>query len=95
MFDLTNIVIPKIMNEWEYIAEALHYDLATITALKTKGHGDPKVSCREFFIDWLSTKNGDKAGPKVWSTLFDALKKIDEISADRTEDIISKVKQLK
>ena len=30
MFDITKIVIPKIMNQWEYIAEALLYDLATI-----------------------------------------------------------------
>ena len=28
MFDLTKIVIPKVMNEWEYIAEAFRYDLA-------------------------------------------------------------------
>ena len=95
MFDLTKFVIPKIMNQWEYIAEALRYDLATIEAIKVKRHEDPKQCCREFFKDWLMTNNGAKAGPKVWSTLLDALKEIDEISADITEDIIAKVKQLK
>ena len=37
MFDLTKIVIPKIVNQWEYIAEALRYDLATIQSIKEKG----------------------------------------------------------
>ena len=95
MFDLTNIVIPKIMNQWEYITEALRYDLAVIEAIKEKEGKDPKKCCREFFKDWLMTNNGAKAGPKVWSTLLDALKKVNEISADITKDIIAEVKQLK
>ena len=94
MFDLTKIVIPKIMNQWEYIAEALRYDLAVIEAIKEMEGKDPKKCCRHFFKDWLMTNNGAKAGPKVWSTLLDALKEVDEISADITEDIIAKVKQL-
>ena len=36
MFDLTKIVIPNIMNEWEYIVEALRYYLAIIKQLKIK-----------------------------------------------------------
>ena len=95
MFDLTTIVIPKIMNEWEYIAEALRYDLAIIKSIKTKEGRDPKMYCREFFKDWLMTNNGAKAGPKTWSRLLGALKRVDAISADIIEDIIAKVKQLK
>ena len=94
MVDLAKIVIPKIMNEWEYIAEALQYDLATIKAINKTGQGDPRVCCKIFFQDWLMTNNGVKSGPKVWSTLFDALKKVDEIAADITEDIIAQVSQL-
>ena len=94
MFYLNKIVVPKIMNEWEYIAEALHYDLATIKAIKEKERADPKQCCREFFKDWLMTNNGAEAGTKVWSTLLDTLKDVDEISADIVEDIIEKVKQL-
>ena len=94
MFDLTKVVIPKIMNEWEYIAEAFRYDLTTIKAIKYKERDDPKRCCREFFIDWLTSNNGAKAGPKVWSTLLDTLKQVDDISADIIEDIIEKVKQL-
>ena len=94
MFDLTTIVISRIMNEWEYIAEALRYDLATIKAIKDRDQGDPKKCCRQFFKDWLMTDNCAKAGPKVWSTLLDTLKKVDEISTNITEDIIAEVKQL-
>ena len=94
MFDLTRIVIPKIMDKWEYIAEALRYDLATITAIKQKQREDPKQCCRELFKDWLMTNNGAKAGSKVWSTLLDTLKEVDEISADIVEDITEKVKKL-
>ena len=91
MFDLVKIVIPKIMNEWEYIAEALRYDLAIIEAIKESEREDPKKCCRELFMDWLSTNNGAKAGPKVWSTLLDVLKEVDEIPPGNMEDIIAHV----
>ena len=94
MFYLTKIVIPKIMNKWEYIADALHYDLARIIAIREKNHEDPKKCCRELFEDWLMTNNGAKAGRKVWSTLLDALKNVDEISVDIIEDICAQVEQL-
>ena len=95
MFDLQKIVISKIMNEWEYVAEALRYDIPIIKAIKNKEREDPMKCCQEFFKDWLTTKNGDKAGPKVWSTLLDALKAVDQISVDITEAITAEVKQLK
>ena len=93
MFDLTKIVIPNVMNEWEYIAEALRYDLSIISAINSKEKENPKKCCRELLKDWLTTKNG--SGPKVWSTLLDALKQIDEIAIDITENITEKVKSLK
>ena len=95
MFDLKKVVIPKIMNEWEDVADAFRYDLATIEIIKERGSGDAKKCCRELFKDWLTTDHGSKAGPKVWSTLLDTLKEVDEISVDVTEDIVTKVKQLK
>ena len=94
MIELTNIVISKIMNKWEYIADALYYDLARIIAIREKNREDPKKCCRELFEDWLMTNNGAKAGPKVWSTLLNALKKVDEISVDIIEDISAQVEQL-
>ena len=94
MFDLTKIVIPKIMSKWQYVAEALRYDLEIIQAIKEKERGDPKACCREFFINWLTTNNGAKAGPKQWSTLINILKEVDEIPTDAVDEIIAKVKQL-
>ena len=94
MFDLTKIVIPKIMSKWQYVAEALRYDLEIIQAIEVKKQGDPKACCREFFINWLTTNNGAKAGPKIWSTLLNILKEVDEIPTDAVDEIIAKVKQL-
>ena len=83
------------MKEWEYVAEAFRYDLATIKTIKERGGRDAKQCCREFFKDWLTTDHGNRVGPKVWSTLLDVLKEVDEISAEITEDIATQVKQLK
>ena len=94
MIDLKKIVISRIMNQWEDIADALRYDLATIQAIKDKERGDPKKCCRELFKDWLMTNNGAKAGPKVWSTLLRALKEADVISVDIIKDIVAEVEQL-
>ena len=91
MIDLQSIVIPKIMNEWEYIANALYYDLPIIKVIKEGRNGHPKLCCYEFFKDWLMTKHGTRAGPKVWSTLVDAMKQIDEISNDTIEEIVKRV----
>ena len=90
---LNKIVIPNIMNQWEYIAYALRYDIATVTAIKDQEHGNPRRCCHEFFKDWLTTNHGASAAPKVWSTLIDALNEVDEISSDITEDITAKVNQ--
>ena len=94
MFDLTKVVIPKIMDKWELVAESLHYDLDTIEAIRERAFGEPKKCSRELFKDWLLTDHGAKAGPKVWSTLINAIKDIDTISADVIENIIVKVKKL-
>ena len=94
MFDLNQIVISRIMNEWEYVAEALRYDIPTIKAIKDRERGDAKKCCREFFKDWLTTNNGARAGPKVWSTLLNALKAVGEISDDITKAIIAEVELL-
>ena len=95
MIDLTKIVTPWIMNQWEYVADALYYRLPTIEAIKQKGHEDPSQCCREFFKDWLTTNNGNRAGPKVWSTLIGALNEVDQISNDIVDDILKEVLQLK
>lgn len=95
MADLINIVIPKIMNEWMYIAYYMRYDLPIITSIKQKERENPKKCCEDFFVDWLTTDNGAKAGPKTWKTLLNVLKEIKDIAADIKEDITKDVLQLK
>ena len=83
------------MDKWEYVAEAFRFEIADIETIKEKGKGDPKKCCREFFKDWLGSNRGAKAGPKMWSTLLDTLKEVDEIEAGTVEEITAKVMLLK
>lgn len=92
MIDLNDIVIPEVKNVWQEVAEALHYSQSDIESIRQKELNDPKRCCKEFLRDWLRSKHG--TGPKVWSTLLNAIKNVKEISFDITEDIIAKVKQL-
>ena len=94
MWDLIRIVIPRILNDWEYVADCFRYDLFTIRAIKEKNREDPRKCCREFFEDWLTTNHGARAGPKTWSTLISVLQEVDEISPDIIEYIVTSVKQL-
>ena len=95
MADLQRIVIPKIMNKWEQLAEALRYDDAIIASIKHNQRDNQMQCCRELFKDWLQTNNGAKVGRKVWSTLFDTIKDYSLIENDAREEMIAKVKQLK
>ena len=95
MFELTKIVIPRILNVWDIVADAFRYDIPTIEAIKEKERGDPKKCCREFFKDWLQTKHGAEAGPKVWKTLIEILEQIDEIDDAIVKDITEEIKKLK
>ena len=95
MADLNKIVIPKVMNQWEELAEGFHYDDEVIANINTRSRGNPKKCCQEFFRDWRKTDNGIRAGPKTWSTLFYIIEKYMSIASDIREDMITKVKQLK
>ena len=91
MADINNIVIPRIKAEWEDVAFALRYKIATVKAINEKHNGNPKKCCRELFIDWLSTGHG--VYPKTWSTLLDKLKEVEELAA-ATEEIINELEKL-
>ena len=83
MGDIIEIVIPKIQAEWEDVAYALRYQIPTVNAIKAKYNDNPKKCCKELFKDWLSTNHG--ASPKIWSTLLDKLKKVEDLAAARDE----------
>ena len=94
MDDLQQIVIPKIMTNWEEIAESLRYEDEDIEAIKQNGRGDAKKCCREFFKDWR--KSGHGTGPKTWSTLFNVLSdpNRDLIDISIVEEMVTKVNRL-
>ena len=94
MADLNKIVIPKVMNQWEELAEGFRYDDEVITNIKTQSGGNPKKCCQEFFRNWRTSDNGNRVGPKTWSTLFYIIEEYTSIASDIREDIITKVKQL-
>ena len=78
MIHLIEFVIPKIQAEWEDVAFALHYKIPTVESIKDKHQGVPKKCCKELLKDWLTTRNGKS--PKTWSTLLDALRRLDDLT---------------
>ena len=83
---LNEIVVPKINAYWEDVAYALRYQIATVESIKSRNYQDSQRCCKELFRDWLTTKNGAAAGPKIWLTLLDKLRNVGELAAAR-EDI--------
>lgn len=82
---LNYLVVPRIKAYWKDVAYRLGYKIHTVQAIKESNKGNPKGCCLEFFENWLTTKNGASAGPKTWSTLMDALEKVEELAAVREE----------
>ena len=85
MHDLNRIVVPKVSAEWEDIAYALQYDIPAVEKISVKHKENQTKCCKELFKNWLATDNGAK--PKIWQTLLDKLKEIEELH-EETENII-------
>ena len=91
MHDLNRIVVPLVFEEWEDIAFALQYDIPTVEKINVKCKENPTKCCKELFKNWLTTDDGAK--PKIWQTLMDKLKEIEEL-AGVTEDIMERLIQM-
>ena len=91
MHDLNRIVVAKVSAEWEDIAYALQYDIPAVEKINEKHSGNPTKCCKELFKNWLSTDNGAK--PKIWETLLDKLKEIEELHKE-TEDMMETLQQM-
>ena len=87
---LHEIVIPKIAADWSKVADYLDYDVEYKRVIKETCHHDPERCCVELLEDWLSSNRG--VSPKSWSTLIEALKGIQSITAT-TEKIIEDLKK--
>ena len=78
MFELTEIVAPKMMAEWESLAFCMRYTPADVAAFK-KDAKDLRECCRNLFNNWVTTGHGPK--PKTYQTLLKYIKKIDNLAA--------------
>ena len=91
MVDLNEIVVPRIMAEWDDVAYALGYEIHLVKYIEEKHNNNPKKCCKELLIDWLITDHG--ASPKVWSTLVARLKKVGDLVRAR-EQIVEEVEKI-
>ena len=94
MADLNKIVVRKVMIQWEELAEGFRYDDQVIANIKLRNRENPEECCRAFFRDWRGTDNGNRAGPKTWSTLFNVIEEYTSIASDIREEMIAQVKKL-
>ena len=82
MWDLINIVIPKVKASWVNLAYSMGYSVNAVRGFE----GDGKhlnEQCHQFFEDWLTTGQG--CTPKTWETHFQHIKQVNEISSAAEE----------
>lgn len=73
MWDLIKIVFPKIKAKWDFVAYILRYSPYDVQAFE-KDSRDLDGSCKNLFVDWLTTNNG--ITPKTWQTLIEQIKAV-------------------
>ena len=78
MFELNEIVIPKIQAEWESLAYSMRYTAQKVNGFK-KDSQDSAECCKSLLVNWLNTGHGPK--PKTYQTLLKHIKKIDNLTA--------------
>ena len=78
MFELTEIVIPKIKAEWESLAQCMRYSTQEIKGFK-KDSQDSGECCKNLLDNWINTGHGPK--PKTYQTLLKHIKKINNLTA--------------
>ena len=77
MWELTKIVTPKVMAEWESLAYCMRYTPEEVKAF-SKSSQDLKECCKNLFTNWLTTGHGPK--PKTYLTILNHIKKIDNLA---------------
>ena len=78
MWELIDIVIPKIQAEWETLAFCMRYKPEETASFKEDGK-DLQKCCENLFKNWITTGHGPT--PKTYQTLLNHIKKIDRLSA--------------
>ena len=78
MYELTQIVAPRIQDQWEELAFAMRYEPGEVAAIRRNSQ-DLKECCRNLFTDWLTTGHGPT--PKTYQTLLNHIKKVNDLTA--------------
>ena len=78
MFELTEIVIPKIKAEWESLAYCMRYTTQEVSGFK-RDTQDSHECCKSLLDNWISTGHDPK--PKTYQTLLKRIKKINNLAA--------------
>ena len=78
MFELTEIVIPKIKAEWENLAYSMRYTTQEVNGFKKDGY-DSAECCKNLLDNWITTGHGPK--PKTYQTLLKSIKKITNLAS--------------
>lgn len=79
MFELLEIVAPRVMAEWDSLAYCMKYRPEEVEAFKKNASSDLKECCKNLFLNWLTTGHDPK--PKTYQTLLRHIKKINNLTA--------------
>ena len=79
MWNLIEIVIPKIKAEWENVAYSMGYDIYIVAAIEKESSGSLDECCKKLFKDWLTTNNG--CTPKTWQKVIERIKAVNNLAA--------------
>ena len=77
MFELIEIVIPRIRAKWESLAYCMRYTLEEVSGFR-KDSQDCGECCKNLFANWIST--GHEPKPKTYETLLKHIKKVDKLT---------------
>ena len=77
MHELTEIVIPKIMAEWEAVAFCMRYEPNDVEGFRADSQ-DLKQCCKKLFSNWIATDHGPK--PKTYQTLLNHIKEVKDLA---------------
>ena len=78
MWDLINIVIPKVRGNWPNFAYSMGFKIEDIQGVQAdfKESGD---RCRKLFEIWLAGSRG--CTPKTWKKLLERIKAVSDLNA--------------
>ena len=77
MWELIQIVIPKIKAEWEDLAYCMRYKPEDVEAFR-KDSRDLEECCKKLLKNWITTNHGPV--PKTYQTLLNHVRKVSRLA---------------